>query len=75
MEHGSTLGFLNDDGYSGGYTMKAELPLRLLRYSLVSGDDYNGLVTSVFRDLINSCGVNSETTCEVPWNEVSKRGA
>ncbi|SIN97083.1 Putative DNA-binding domain-containing protein [Bradyrhizobium erythrophlei] len=67
--------FWNDDGFSGGYTMKAELPLTLPRYSLASGDDYNGLVTTVVRDLINSCGIRSETICKVPWTELTKRAA
>ena len=64
--------FWNDDGFRDGYTMKAELPLTLPRYSLNSGDDFNGLITTIVRDLINSCGVNSETVCKVPWTELIK---
>ena len=64
--------FWNDDGFRDGYTMKAELPLTLPRYSLNSGDDFNGLITTIVRDLINSCGVNSETICKVPWTELIK---
>jgi len=62
--------FWNDDGFGGGYKMKAELPLTLPRYSLATGDDYNGLVTTVVRDIINSCGAHSETICKLPWNNL-----
>ncbi|MET4207707.1 ATP-binding protein [Bradyrhizobium sp. LA2.1] len=67
--------FWNDDGFGGGYTMKAEMPLTLPRYSLASGDDYDDLVTTVVRDLMNSCGISSGTICSVPWTELTKRGA
>jgi hypothetical protein len=62
--------FWTDDYGRGGYMMKAELPLTLPRYSLASGDSYNGLVTTVVRDLINSCGATSETICKLPWDEL-----
>jgi hypothetical protein len=62
--------FWNDDGFSGGYRLKAELPLSLPRYSLAAGDDYNTLVTTVVRDIINACGVGSEVICKLPWNEL-----
>jgi hypothetical protein len=64
--------FVGDDGYSGfdGYTMKAALPLTLPRYSLASGEDHDGLVSTVIRDLLNSCGVHSETVCKLPWTEL-----
>jgi hypothetical protein len=67
--------FWNDDGYRGGYLVKAELPLKLPRYSLASGDDYDVLITTVVRDLINSCGVSSEVVCKVPWSDLRKQGA
>ena len=67
--------FWNDDGYTGGYSVKAELPLKLPRYSLASGDDHDVLVTTVVRDLTNSCGVSSEVICKVPWSDLRKQGA
>jgi hypothetical protein len=62
--------FWNDDGYSGGSKVKAELPLTLPRYSLVTGDDHNGLVTTIVRDIVNSCGASSEISCKLPWTEL-----
>jgi hypothetical protein len=44
----------------------------LPRYSLAAGDDLDGLVTTVVRDLINSCGVSSEIVCKLPWNDLRK---
>jgi hypothetical protein len=64
--------FWNDDGFSSGHTLKTELPLTLPRYSLAAGDDFDSLVTTVVRDLINSCGVSSEIVCSLPWNDLSK---
>jgi hypothetical protein len=65
--------FWNDDGFSTGQTIKAELPLTLPRYSLASGDDDDGLVTTVVRDLMNSCGINSEIVCKLPWSDLSSK--
>jgi hypothetical protein len=50
--------------------MKAALPLTLPRYSLASGEDHDDLVSTVIRDLLNSCGVHSETVCKLPWTEL-----
>jgi hypothetical protein len=64
--------FWNDQGYADAIRLKAELPLTLPRYSLASGDDYNGIVTTVVRDLMNSCGSSSEVRCEVPWGDLTR---
>jgi hypothetical protein len=64
--------FWNDDGFSSGNTMKTELPITLPRYSLAAGDDLDDLVTTVVRDLINSCGVSSEIVCKLPWDDLRK---
>jgi hypothetical protein len=46
-----------------------------LRYSLTAGDDYNGLVTTIVRDIVNACGVNSEIVCKLPWSEIENANA
>jgi hypothetical protein len=65
--------FWNDQGYSGGYDIKAELPLTLPRYSLVTGEDYDDLITTIVRDLFNACGNICNTVCKVPWTELENR--
>nr|WP_233285659.1 ATP-binding protein [Bradyrhizobium acaciae] len=67
--------FWNDDGYSSGLSLRADLPLGLPRYSLASGEDYDVLIATIVRDLMNSCGVSSEIVCKVPWNDLLKQGA
>jgi hypothetical protein len=67
---GRPLGvFWNDQSYNS-YTMRADLPLRLPRYSLASNDDRDGIITTIIRDLLNACGNNSTVICQVPWDSL-----
>lgn len=61
--------FWNDQSYNS-YTMRADLPLRLPRYSLASNDDRDGIITTIIRDLLNACGNNSTVICQVPWDSL-----
>jgi hypothetical protein len=54
-----------------GTTLRADLPLKLPLYSLVSNEDRDALVSMIIRDVFNACGSPTAPACILPWKELN----
>lgn len=57
----------NDRQFHSASVVKADFPLRLPRYSIIAGMDFDTIIQAVVSDLFNATGRAWDRPCKVPW--------